>query len=427
MRRTHPTIPPLVEVAQSQPALAVDIPYARMRPLSYDVDLPFLATTAGQQRPVASPIHAAVPISAHSHRRTSAGEQHRRAVQWVAAEMLAARVAAAVPASLDHAAVHAVVGTTKGAVILAPYGCTSASPRELHDHLTAGVALHPRSQSLAPVTRLVISLPSGTQPSPAYLQYISCRVSVAIGRDPERHVVACAHLPDVHPPSDADGKAIHPHVHMTVAAFDPETGAHWRCPHLHVVIERELAAINAMFGQDSNACPAVAGGRSLGLLLGPDRLHMESERVDGTVLHASLDNDVIVAAKAAIPVPSGIEHEPPAGLVVTRRTPTAERELTVRGKRATRLLLRARDALAMDQQIACVPADAAVWAATHAVGMSDPMVRAADQSRRSDTEALCRLAMEAASGDATRAYALMAEIAHAAGDGLIASLTYDQG
>jgi hypothetical protein len=293
--------------------------------------------------------------------------------------------------------------------------------------LTAGAAMHPCGDTRGKTVSLVVSLPSGSTPSRQYLQYISRRVVVAIGRDPDRHVVACAHTPDRHPTPGADGQPIQPHVHITIATFDPLSGEHWRCPHLHIVIQRELAAIDLERPVTSSAAPAVAGGKKLGLLCGPDRLKCRLESVDGTTRTISLDSAAIVAAKAAIGQPHKLEVEPASGLVVTRPAITPERTLTQASKLAVPQILAAREEIANSLGKTSISGEDCVWAATAAEDAAAEVVAVASSADSDRVAQICAIALRHADGDAARAYALMAEIAYSLGNAVDASHDYDKG
>lgn len=377
---------------------------------------------------------ARIAVAAHiqnhgamSRRRTGAGELERQAVQVAAAHnAVATRIADARQMCASVRVAHPIVASPKGYVVVAPGGATCASPQQWASILTAGVAIHPRGASRAATVSLVVTLPSGSTPTTEYLQYIARRVIVAVGRNPDLHAVACVHVPERHVKPGADGKPIQPHIHMTLATFDPITGTAWRCPHMHIVVQRELVAIDLERCGESHA-PAVAAGKKLGLLYGTDRLKYISETVDGKKSAHSLDGEAIIADKAGIIPPKTLRCEPSAGLVVTRPSATPNQDANNSMRRIVSGMRKARESIASESREKTISLDDAVWAAGMAADATDQLVTAAGKGRAAGCKNVGQCALQIANGNTTRAYAIVHEVEARIGNAIVAALDYDKG
>jgi hypothetical protein len=361
------------------------------------------------------------------HRRTGAGELERQAVQVAAAHnAVVTRIADARQMRASVRVAHPIVPSAKGYVVVAPGGATCASTQRLASIITAGVAIHPRGASRAATVNMVVTLPSGSTPTTEYLQYIARRVTVAVGRNPDLHAVACVHVPARHVEPGADGKPIQPHIHMTLATFDPITGTAWRCPHLHIVVQRELVAIDLERCGESHA-PAVAAGKKLGLLYGTDRLQCISETIDGRKRVHSLDGDDILAEKAAIIPPRSLRYEPPAGLVVTRPSATPNHNTNNAMRKVVSGLRKARESLASESRMKTISLEDAVWAAGKAADATNQLVAAAGHGRAIVCTNVVQCALQISNGNTVRAYALVHEVEALVGNEIVAALDYDRG
>lgn len=335
--------------------------------------------------------------------RKGKGEQFRRArLATASREHVADHVLAARGMSAPTQTASRIVPTAKGYVVLAPFGATSASDERIAAMLQTGVALNPFGRHRAPTAEFIISLKDGENPSIPYMQYITERVAIAIGRDPNRHIAAYVHSPDRHAGLGADGRPIQYHVHISVGTFDPITGEHWRCPHLHIVAQRELAAINLERGLPSICSPAIAGGRALGRLAASDRLTCILENSNGITREVPLDSKDLIAAKARLAVPPTITQEPAAGLIVTR--PRACESQTAQ-RTAVKQAIMCRQALSSilaDRSSNTISSSASTWVASLSPGHKARVTGTSVSSVRA-------AALAVAGGDLERAAALLYE------------------
>ena len=149
--------------------------------------------------------------------------------------------------------------TDKGCFLVTPRGVDPFDLEEVDAWMNSGFK---RRQAAVrnPLVDFQISMSHGAEHDREWQRYVVRRICRAIGRDPDRHVVAAAHEPERHPPSKKDGKPVHPHAHVAVLTCN-EDGSVWQVRNLHLVVQRELEAINHERGWYQLTTSAVAKGR----------------------------------------------------------------------------------------------------------------------------------------------------------------------
>lgn len=207
------------------------------------------------------------------------------------------------------------IETDKGAWLVYPRGTDPHDPQTQMGWMYAGFALK-QANVRSPLVDFQITWSDMAQMDRTWMRYIIRRICRAIGRDPDRDVLAASHEPDIHGPSTKDGKPIQPHAHVAVRTCNPD-GSVWRCQNLHLVVQRELEAINAQRGWEALSTAAVAKGR---------QQHWYTPRGEHkigwtTITHQArvftqTDDPAQVLAVAQEPFPAHAWSRPGAGIIV---------------------------------------------------------------------------------------------------------------
>ena len=201
------------------------------------------------------------------------------------------------------------VHTAKGAFLLFPKGIDPHDVAAMADWMQRGFNLR-RSKVQSSLVDLQVACPEGSSTDRVWMQYVARRICWAIGRDPDHDVVVASHEPALHPPSKVDGKPIHPHFHMAIRVCSDD-GTTWRCPNIHLVIQRELEAINCARGWQLTTSSAAKGRQAQWYAPGSKKMGWT---LDG--VFSAADSPEAVARVAAEPVPSDPWSRPSAGIVI---------------------------------------------------------------------------------------------------------------
>ena len=222
----------------------------------------------------------------------------------------------AVPSAIPSPAIR----TRKGAYIIYPAGIDPRDQEAVAAWLMEGFNKH-LSKATSPMVDFQITFSDSASMDREWTTYVVRRICRAIGRDPDKYAIAATHEPDVHAPSKIDGKPIQPHSHIAVLTCNAD-GSLWRCPNMHLVIQRELAAIDRERGW-ALTTSSVAKGR---------QAYWYSEKGSATIgwtvggQHYSTDGVEATTAVASEVVPADIWSRPGAGMVVINAQHSARRD-----------------------------------------------------------------------------------------------------
>ncbi len=213
------------------------------------------------------------------------------------------------------------IPTRKGAYIVYPAGIDPRDQDAVASWLMEGFNKH-LSKATSPMVDFQITFSDSASMDREWVTYVVRRICRAIGRDPCKHVIAATHEPGVHGPSKIDGKPIQPHSHVAVLTCNAD-GTLWRCPNMHLVIQRELAAIDRERGW-ALTTSSVAKGR---------QAYWYSEKGSASIgwtvggQHHSTDSVEATRAVASECVPADVWARPGAGMVVINAQHSARREV----------------------------------------------------------------------------------------------------
>lgn len=213
-----------------------------------------------------------------------------------------------------------IVPTAKGAFLLYPRGQDPHDVKAMADWMQRGFNL--RSTKIrSPIIDFQISWPHGSPTDREWMRHVVRRVVLAMGRDPDRDVLAASHEPGIHPVSSADGQPIHPHVHVTVRVCSDD-GATWRCPNLHLLAQREMESINRARGWPLTTSAVGKGAQQRWYT--PEHSRKIGWSING--VHTSTDDPAEVARVAREPRPDDRWQRPSAGLLITNAQFSERRE-----------------------------------------------------------------------------------------------------
>jgi hypothetical protein len=154
---------------------------------------------------------------------------------------------------------HDFLETDKGCFLVTPIGVDPFDLEAVGSWMHSGFD-NRQAKVSSPIINFQITMSDGAEHDREWQRYIIRRISRAIGRDPDHHVFAAAHEPNRHAPSKKDGNHIQPHAHVAIRTCDDD-GTVWQVKNLHLVVQRELEAVNRERGWNQLTTSAVAKGR----------------------------------------------------------------------------------------------------------------------------------------------------------------------